>query len=62
MKNLVSMNQFKNGTPSIITKDEKYINDPVSITNIFDKLFTSVTVIVHSKTKFPINHSGISFH
>ena len=39
-------------TPSLITKDEKYINDPVSIPNAFNNLFTSVAEIVHSKIKF----------
>ena len=31
IKTLVSMKQKINDTPSLITKDEKYINDPVSI-------------------------------
>ena len=39
-------------TPSLITKDEKYINDPVSIANTFNNLFTSGAETVHSKTKF----------
>ena len=46
------MKQKNNNTPSLITKDEKYINDPVSIANIFNKFFTSVAEIVHSKIKF----------
>ena len=36
----------------LITKDEKYINDPVSIANTFNNFFTSVAEIVHSKIKF----------
>ena len=31
IKTLVSMKQKNNDTPSLITKDEKYISDPVSI-------------------------------
>ena len=46
------MKQKNNDTPSLITKDEKYINDPVSITKTFNNFFTSVTEIVHSKIKF----------
>ena len=46
------MKQKINDTPSLITKDEKYINDPVSIANTFNKFFTSVAEIVHSKIKF----------
>ena len=51
-KTLVSIKQKNNDTPSLITKDEKYINDPVSITKTFNNFFTSVTEIVHSKIKF----------
>ena len=49
-----SINEVKknNDTPSLITKDEKYINDPVSIANTFHNFFTSVAEIVHSKIKF----------
>ena len=39
IKTLVSMKQKNNGTPSLITKDEKYINDPVSIANNFNNFF-----------------------
>ena len=46
------MKQKINDTPSLITKDEKYINDPVSIANTFNNFFTSVAEIVHSKIKF----------
>ena len=46
------MKQKNNDTPLLITKDEKYINDPVSITNTSNNFFTSVTEIVHSKIKF----------
>ena len=62
IKTLVSMKQKNDGTPSLITKDEKYINDLVSITNNFDNFFTAVAEIVHSKIKFSKNHSGISCH
>ena len=41
-----------NDTPSLITKDEKYINDPVSIANILNNFFTSVAKIIHSKIPF----------
>ena len=48
-----SINEAKNnGTPSLITEDEKYINNIVSIANTFNKFFTSLTVNVHSKIKF----------
>ena len=46
------MRQKNKKTPLSMTKDEKYINDPVSVANIFNNLFTSVTEIVHSKIKF----------
>ena len=46
------MKQKNNDTPSLITKDEKYINDPVSIANTFNNFFTSIAEIVHSKIKF----------
>ena len=46
------MKQKNNNTPSWLTKDEKYINDPVSIANTFNNFFTSVAEIVHSKIKF----------
>ena len=39
IKNLVSMKQKNNDTPSLIIKDEKYINDPVSIANTFNNFF-----------------------
>ena len=41
IKSLVSMKHKNNDTPSIIRNDEKYINDPISITNIFNNFFTS---------------------
>ena len=47
-----SINEVKKNTSSLITKDEKHINDPVSIANIFNNFFTSVAEIVHSKIKF----------
>ena len=43
------MKQKNNDTPSLITKDGKYINDPVSIANTFNNFFTSVAEIVQSK-------------
>ena len=46
------MKQKNNNTPSLITKDEKYINDPVSITNTLITFFMSVAEIVHLKIKF----------
>ena len=39
IKSLVSMKQKNNDTPSLIIKDEKYINDPVSIANTFNNFF-----------------------
>ena len=52
IKTLVSMKQKNNDTPSLITKDEKYINDPASIANTFNNVFTSVAEIVYSKIQF----------
>ena len=52
IKTLVSMKQKNNDTPSLTTKDKKYINDPVSIANTFNNFFTSVAETVHSKIKF----------
>ena len=52
IKTLISMKQKNNDTPSLITKYEKCINDPASIANTFNKFFTSVAEIVHSKIKF----------
>ena len=46
------MKQESNNTPWLITKDEKYINDPVSVADTFNNFFTSVAEIVHSKIKF----------
>ena len=46
------MEQRNNDEPSLFTKDETYINDPVSIANTFNDFFTSVAEIVHSKVKF----------
>ena len=51
-KTLVSMEQRNNDAPSLFTKDETYINDPVSIANTFNDFFTFVAEIVHSKVKF----------
>ena len=52
IKTLISMKEENNDTPSLITKYEKYINDPVSIANTFNNFFTSVAEIVYSKIKF----------
>ena len=46
------MKQKNKDTPSLITKDEKYINNPVSIANTFNSFFTAVAETVHSKIKF----------
>ena len=43
------MKEKSNGTPTLITKEEKYVNDPVSIANTFNNFFTSVAEIVQSK-------------
>ena len=51
IKTLVSTNQKNNDTPSLITKNKKYINDPVSVANTFNNFFTSVAEIAHSKIK-----------
>ena len=54
------MKQKNNDTPSLITKDEKYINDPVSTTNTYNNFFTSVAEIVHTKFIF-LNKSFRNF-
>ena len=54
------MKQKNNATPSLITKDGKYINDPVSIANTFNNFFT--LRLFTKKSNFQINHSGISCH
>ena len=43
-----------NGTSSLLTKYQKYIDDPISIANAFNKFFTSEisAEIFHSKIKF----------
>ena len=38
IKTLVTMKQKSNDTPSLIIKDKKYINDPVSIADTFNNL------------------------
>ena len=45
-KILISMKQKAN-ILSLITKDEKYINNPVSITNTSNDFFTSIAEIFH---------------
>ena len=52
IKTLISMKEENNDTPSLITKYEKYINDPVSIANTFNNFFTFAAEIVDSKIKF----------
>ena len=49
-KNFSINEEKKNSTPSLITKDDKCINDPVSIENTFNSFFTSVAI--QSKIKF----------
>ena len=60
IKSLVSMKHKNNDTPSIIRNDEKYINDLITITNTFNKFFTSIAETVQSKVKFS-NKSFKSF-
>ena len=59
IETLASMKQKNNDTPSLSTKNEKYINDPVSIARTVN-FFTSVAETVHSKIKFS-NKSLIKF-
>ena len=48
-----SVNETKKQWHTFINlRDEKCINDPVSIANIFNNCFTSVAEIVHSKIEF----------
>ena len=60
IKSLLSMKHKNNDTPSIIRNDEKYINDPITITNSFNNFFTSIAETVQSKIKFS-NKSFRSF-
>ena len=60
IKTSISMKQKSNGTTSLITKDEKDINDSVLIINSFNKFFTSFAEIFHSKINFS-NKSDRSF-
>ena len=46
------MKPKNNDTPSLITKDEKHINDLAPIANTFNNFFTSVAKIILSKVKF----------
>ena len=62
VKTLVSMKQKNNGIPSLITKDEKYINDPVSIANTFNNFFPLLLKLFTQKPNFQINHSGTFCH
>ena len=59
IKTLVSMKQKNNDTHSIITKDEKDINDPLSIANTFNNFFTTVAETFTQKSNFEINHSKL---
>ena len=52
IKSLVSMKHKNNDTPSMIRNDEKYINDPMAVTNIFNNFFTSIAETIQSKIKF----------
>ena len=54
------MKHKTNDTPSIIRNDEKYFNDPITITNTFNNFFTSIAETVQSKMKFS-NKSFRSF-
>ena len=54
------MKQRNNDTLTLITKDEKCINDPVSVANTINNFFNSLAEIVHSKIKFS-NKSFINF-
>ena len=51
MLKLVLMKQQNNGMPLLVTKDEKYICDPIPIANTFNKFFTSVAETVPSKNQ-----------
>ena len=54
------MKQKNNATSSLITRDEKYINDPITVTNMINNFFTSIAETVQSKIKFS-NKSFRSF-
>ena len=60
IKSLVSVKHKNNDAPSIIKNDEKYINDPIAITNTFNNFFTSIAETVQSKIRFS-NKSFRSF-
>ena len=46
------MKQRNNDTLTLITKDEKCINDPVSVVNTINNFFNFLAEIVHTKIKF----------
>ena len=62
IKTLVSMKQKNNDTPSLITKDEKYINDPVSILIVLVTFLPLLLKLFTQKSSFQINHSRVSCH
>ena len=62
IKTLVSMKQKNNDTPSLIPKDEKYINDAVSINNYLIPFLPLLLKLFTQKSNFQINHLGISCH
>ena len=62
IKTLGSMKPKNNDTPSLTTKDGKYINDPVSIANTFNKFLRLLLKLLTQKSSFQINHSESFCH
>ena len=62
IKTLVSMKQKNNDTPSLITKDEKCINDPVSINPLSINFLPLLLKLFIQKSNFQTNHSRNSCH
>ena len=52
IKSLMSVKHKNNDTLSIIRNGEKYVNDPIAITNTFNNFSTSIAGTVQSKIKF----------
>ena len=62
-KSLSNSEAKNNDTPSLITKDEEYINDLDSVANTFNNFFITFFIkLFTQKSNFQKNHSGISCH
>ena len=62
IKTLVSMKQKNNDTPSLTTKDKRYINDPVQLLILLITFLHLLLKLFIQKSNFRINHSINSCH